>query len=51
MWRGNLSVDEVIDRYATVQNGDVVFDFGGGDTLTLSDVSNLNALSDTISIV
>ena len=51
MWRGNLSVDEVVDRYATVQGGNVVFDFGGGDTLTLTDVTNLNALSDTISIV
>ena len=49
-WNGNLSAAEIVDRYADVQNGSVVFDFGGNDALTLTGVTNLAALVDTISI-
>lgn len=50
-WRGNLSAQEVVDRYAVVDRGNIVFDFGGNDQLTLTGVTNLNALVDVISIV
>ena len=49
-WSGDLSAAEVVDRYAEIHNGSVVFDFGGNDELTLTDVTDLNALIDTISI-
>lgn len=49
-WRSDLSAKQVVDRYAEVQGGSVVFDFGGNDILTLEGVNNLNAVVDTISI-
>lgn len=49
-WSGNLSAAQIVDRYAEVQGGNIVFDFGGNDELTLTGVTNLNAVVDTISI-
>ena len=50
-WGGQLSAQDVVDQYAQVKGGSVVFDFGGNDTLTLTGLTNLNALVDVISIV
>ena len=50
-WRGNLNAQDIVDRYAEVVRGNIVFDFGGNDQLTLTGVSNLDALADVISIV
>ena len=49
-WRGDLDAQDIIDRYASVQDGSVVFDFGGGDALTLTDVNTLAGLAETIDI-
>jgi serralysin len=50
-WHGQLSGAQVVNRYASVQDGDTVFDFGGNDQLTLTGISNLDALAAVISIV
>ena len=49
-WSGNLSAAEIVDRYAEEHNGNLIFDFGGNDELTLMGVTNLNEVVDTISI-
>ena len=43
LWGGSLSILEVIDTYAEVINGDVVFDFGK-EQLTLEGLGTLDAL-------
>lgn len=50
-WRNNYSAQEVVDRYAEVHRGSIVFDFGGNDHLTLTGITNLDTLVDVISIV
>lgn len=50
-WSGDLSAAQIVNRYAEVHDGNIVFDFGGNDTLTLTGVTNLNGLVDLISIV
>ena len=44
-----LSVSQVLD-FAEVQNGDTVFDFGNGHTLTLENYTDIAGLSDQINI-
>lgn len=39
---------EIVSRYASVVGGQVVFDFGGGNLLTLEGISSLVGLSDDI---
>jgi serralysin len=46
-----LSVQQVIDTYASVVNGSVVFDFGNGSTLTLSGVTSTRILADDLAII
>jgi Ca2+-binding RTX toxin-like protein len=41
---------DFVAAYASVSNGNVVFDMGDGDTLTLLGVSSLSGLGDTIEI-
>lgn len=42
---------DVLDTFAGIQNGMVVFDFGGGDQITLSNLTTLDGLDDNIFIV
>ena len=42
---------DVLDMFAAIQNGMVVFDFGAGDRITLSNLSTLDGLDDNIFIV
>lgn len=42
---------QVVANFASVTGGQVVFDFGGGDTLTLLNLSSLSGLDADISIV
>jgi serralysin len=49
-WHGQLSAAQVVNRYASVQDDDTVFDFGGDDQLTLTGITNLDALAAVISI-
>lgn len=46
---GSKSVQEVLD-YASVVNGDVIFDFGGGSSLKIEGFTNISALSDDLVI-
>jgi Ca2+-binding RTX toxin-like protein len=46
LWGGGLSVAQVIAAYASVVGGDVVFDFGGGDTLRLIGWTTTAGLAD-----
>lgn len=46
-----LSVGQVLDTFARVVNGAVVFDFGGGNVLTLAGVSSVAALRNDLEIV
>ena len=39
IWGGGLTVQQVLDTYADDTSGDTVFDFGGGNILTLFGVS------------
>jgi Ca2+-binding RTX toxin-like protein len=50
-WHGQLSAAQVVNRYAFVQDGDTVFDFGGNDQLTLTGITNLDALAAVTSIL
>ncbi len=47
---GTLTVQQVIDTYARISNGNVVLDFGP-DELTLAGVNNLAVLADDIVII
>lgn len=47
LWGGGLSVNKVINKFATIIDGDAVFDFGK-HALTIEGVSNLNQLRDDI---
>lgn len=51
LWQGNLSEQDVVNTYASVVSGDVVFDFGNGDTLSLNGYSSLTGLSDSITLL
>lgn len=51
LWTGSLTASQVISNFATVVGGNAVFDFGGGDILTVQGVSNLSILADDIAIV
>ncbi|OIQ32495.1 MAG: hypothetical protein BM562_04280 [Alphaproteobacteria bacterium MedPE-SWcel] len=42
---------DVLDTFAGIQNGMVVFDFGGSDQITLSNLTTLDGLDDNIFIV
>ncbi len=48
LWNGTLTAAQVVDRHASETDSGVVFDFGGGDMLTLNGVTSLDALSDDI---
>ena len=51
LWSGTQSAAQVVDNYATVQGDSVVFDFGGNNTLTLSQIDSTEGLSDLISFI
>ena len=48
LWSGTLSNAQILD-FADVIGGDTVFDFGGGNTLTLEDWTDTAALEAVIS--
>ncbi|SFC35324.1 calcium-binding protein [Tropicimonas isoalkanivorans] len=51
LWTGDLTRREVVRTFATVENGDVVFDFGDGDRLIVRDVTYRRDLFDDVRIV
>lgn len=48
---GDISAQQVIDTYASVQGNAAVFDFGDGNTLTVNGVSDLSILVDDLIII
>ncbi|MCG7630343.1 calcium-binding protein [Epibacterium sp. MM17-32] len=48
---GLTEAQDVIDTFASIENGVVVFDFGEGDAITISNLSSLAGLADNIDIV
>ena len=48
LWAEQLSTSEVVSKFASVTAQGVVFDFGDGDMLTLSDVQSTAGLADLI---
>ena len=51
LWGGGLTASQVVSGYASVVGGDVVFDFGSGNTVTLAGFASLGPLSDDIVFV
>ncbi|MGB3179276.1 MAG: calcium-binding protein, partial [Albidovulum sp.] len=51
LWGGGLSASAVVSSFAAVVGSDVVFDFGGGDVLTLEGLTSTNQLDTLISII
>lgn len=52
LWVGSLSVQQVLNNFATVINdADTFFDFGGGNTITVIGVSDTSILLDDITII
>ena len=45
-----MTAQQAIDRHATLADDDVIFDFGGGDSIALLDVGTL-ALADDLQLV
>ena len=50
LWAGTRTSTEVVDDFATVTAGGVVFDFGGGRTITLEAVFDTTNLSDDLAL-
>jgi serralysin len=50
LWSDHLSAAQVVARFAHVVRGDVLFDFGHGETILLDGVGSLSGLAGTISI-
>ncbi len=51
LWGGGLTAAQVAATYATDTGDDVVFDFGGGDMLTLRDVADVYTVINDIQII
>lgn len=50
LWGGGLTVSEMLDNFASAVGASVVFDFGNGDILRVSNIT-LSALEDDIAFV
>ena len=51
LWGGAaLTAEQALD-YAHVEGGDIVFDFGGGDTLRIKGMTDIAALADDLAFV
>lgn len=45
LWDGRLSAAQLVARFADILRGDLVFDFGHGNRLTLDDVGSLGGIA------
>jgi serralysin len=50
LWTGTLSAGQIVARFADVVQGDVVFDFGGGEVIVLDGVASLAGLAATLTV-
>ncbi|MGC9371515.1 MAG: hypothetical protein ACP5DX_18445 [Paracoccaceae bacterium] len=48
LWDGTLGAAQVVAQFASVQGGAMVFDFGGGETLTLEGLNSTAGLADNL---
>lgn len=51
LWGGSMSVAQVVANFATVVDGNTVFDFGGGNMITISGLTDTAALLNDITII
>ncbi|MEX0282662.1 MAG: M10 family metallopeptidase [Arenibacterium sp.] len=51
LWSGKRSEADVVSEFADVSNGQVVFDFGSGNTITLSGLKSVAGLEDDIAFI
>ncbi|MDE2639340.1 MAG: cadherin domain-containing protein [Chloroflexota bacterium] len=51
LWADTLSATQVIERFASLVNGNVVFDFGDGNTITLRGVATTAGLADDLEML
>jgi hypothetical protein len=51
LWTGTLGIDDVIAAFATVGTSETVFDFGGGNVLTVAGLTDLAILRNDLEIV
>ena len=51
LWGGGMSAAQVLGSFATVQGGQTILNFGGGDILTLAGITDLATLADHIDMV
>lgn len=51
LWGGGLTRSDVVTQFASVIDGDVVFDFGDGDRITLEGLTSTAGLVDDISLI
>ena len=47
---GLTNIAQIISQYGSVSSGQVVFDFGNGDTITLTNLTTLTGLEDNIEL-
>ena len=48
LWGGGLTAQEIVDQFASVRGGAVVFDFGNGTTVTLQGLTSTAGLQDDV---
>ncbi|MFK7754847.1 MAG: M10 family metallopeptidase [Sedimentitalea sp.] len=51
LWTGTLSRAQVLNQFSQVISGDLVFDFGGGETITLEDISSKSGMAQDIVLI
>jgi len=51
LWSGDKSGAAIVDDYAGMDDGHLVFDFGNGNSLTLTNITSTTGLADLINIV
>ncbi|SPH16896.1 Calcium-dependent protease [Defluviimonas aquaemixtae] len=51
LWAGTLTASQIVSTFANVIGGNLVFDFGGGDVLTLDDLTVTAGLESQITII
>ncbi len=51
LWDGSMSVQTFVSTYARVSGSSVIFDFGGGNVVTVDGVTSLTQLHDDVSFL
>lgn len=51
LWNGTLTVNQILNQFGSIQNGNAILNFGGGDVLKVKGVNNLSALNNDIDVV